>query len=178
MGAANEYRYEWNLKDKPEESLAYMEKQLKEYPWDITVYERAIELQKAFADHAGSEGKTAERDHYADAAMKLYHTVLERKRLMEAVPKSIAISIEFGVTPGIASNIGQLQFAKKDYKAASDTLRSALSDKLNDPENRTVARWYLAALAKQGALDPAWMDKLLAKDPGEKEQIEKILQSS
>ncbi|MNG41746.1 hypothetical protein D3C84_1311320 [compost metagenome] len=46
---------------------------------------------------------------------------------------------------------------------------------MDDQVNRLLIRWYLAVLQKQGTPDQALMNKLIAKDPAEKQNIDAIV---
>ena len=75
----------------------------------------------------------------------------------------------------MALNAGQISYMRGDYAGAAATIQPHITENLDDQTNRVLIRWYLAALQKQGTKDQALLDKLIAKDPAEKQSIDAII---
>jgi hypothetical protein len=114
-------------------------------------------------------------DSYWGQCLEIYNTVLEKMKQLSTLPKEISQGRPFNVTPNISFAIGQIDYIHENYASASDILKQGITDQWNDPVNRNIASWYLAALQKQGKSDQAMYDKLVAADPNQKGQIQTLV---
>jgi tetratricopeptide (TPR) repeat protein len=165
-------------KGELEKALALIEKGLTLYPWDITVYDRAASLYVELGNRARLQNNRELTDRYWRRVDELYNEVLDRIERLASLPKGQMQGRPFDVTPGIRFALGQIRFIRGDYAGAADLLQPAISDDMDDETNRQIARWYLAALGKQGKADQALYDKLVGKDPNEQQKIDALLRAT
>lgn len=165
------------LKGKREEALAWSKSQIPNYPWYTEMYEKSIALNIDLAN-ANEKNNTQEFNKRLDDALATYKEVLARVDSLKNLPKEQAQGREFAVTPNMALNVGQINYMRGDYAGAAATIQPYIKDNLDDQTNRVLIRWYLAALQKQGTKDQALLDKLIAKDPAEKQNIDAIVASN
>jgi tetratricopeptide (TPR) repeat protein len=157
------------------EALDWVNTQLPNYPWYIDMYESKIALSVELGNEARSQKNYQSTDTYWNQALETYNTVLQKIESLKNLPKGQEQGRAFDVTPKIAVNIGEIYFMRGDYAKAAPLLKSHLTDNLDDQLNKVIVRWYLASLKKQGQDDQALYDKLIAKDPKEKENIDTLL---
>ncbi|NOV00279.1 O-antigen ligase family protein [Paenibacillus planticolens] len=163
------------LKGKHQEALDWSNAQIPNYPWYTEMYEKSMALNIELANQANSKNNTQEYNKRLDDALATYKEVLARVDSLKDLPKEQAQGREFAVTPNMALNVGQISYMRGDYASAASTIQPYITDQLDNQSNRVLIRWYLAALQKQSKNDQALMDKLIAKDPAEKQNIEAIL---
>ncbi|MGG1514050.1 O-antigen ligase family protein [Paenibacillus oryzisoli] len=163
------------LKGDKQKALDWANAQIPNYPWYTDMYEKSIGLNIDLANQAKEKGNTQEYNTRLDNALATYQEVLTRIDSLKNLPKEQGQGREFAVTPSMALYVGQIKFMKGDYAAAATELQPHITDNMDDQTNRTLARWYLAAVQKQGGKDQALLDKLVAKDPAEKQNIDAIL---
>ncbi|KIL38717.1 hypothetical protein SD70_24625 [Gordoniibacillus kamchatkensis] len=160
---------------KLQEALDWANKQLPNYPWYIDMYESKISLSVELGNRARTEKNVQATDSYFTQALETYNTILQRIDSLKNLPKGQEQGRPFDVTPSIAVNIGEIYYMRGDYVTASALMKPHVTDNMNDQLNRTLVRWYLASLQKQGQNDQALYDKLIAKDANEQTNIASIL---
>lgn len=80
----------------------------------------------------------------------------------------------FELTPTMILNSGKMKYMLNDAAGAAAILKGGIAEDLTDATNREIARWYLAALTKEGQQDQAVYDKLIAIAPNEADEIKQI----
>ncbi|TDG00147.1 O-antigen ligase family protein [Paenibacillus piri] len=168
----------YQMKGQLQQALSLVNSELPNYPWQIGLYEISISLSSDLGNQARQNGNRQEMDNYYNGALSLHQTVLNRMEELKSLPKEQNQGQEFNVTSKMAYALGQIYFNRGEFKQASDTLKPAISDQMDDPLNLATIRYYLASLSKQNQSDPALYDKLIAKDPNEKQQIEALVSSA
>jgi tetratricopeptide (TPR) repeat protein len=164
------------MKDDLKQAADLVAGALNKFPWDIVLYERKITLNAELGSKAREQNLTEEMDVYWKIALETYNTALQKKKHVEEMPSNLKTEDWwFQITPNIALSLGQIYAMQGDYKAASSLLSGSLSSDLDVELNREIARWYLAALQKQGMNDEAQLESLLNKDPMEQEKIQTII---
>ncbi|MEC0227939.1 O-antigen ligase family protein [Paenibacillus alba] len=167
------------MKGKKQDALDWSNTQMiPNYPWYTEMYEKSISLNIELADQAKEKNNTQEFNARLDSALATYKEVLTRIDSLKNLPKEQAQGREFVVTPGMALSVGQISYMRGDYAGAAANIQPHITDNLDDQTNRVLIRWYLVALQKQGSKDQALMDKLIAKDPAEKQNMDAILATS
>lgn len=161
----------YKMKGQMDQALQLVNSQIPEFPWYIDLYENSIALSVDLGNQARTSKNYQVMDKYWNGAFDVYNNVLKRMDQLKNLPKEQLQGREFDITPSIAFSIGELYYLRGDYAAASNILKMRVSDQLDDQTNRLIARWYLAALQKQGQNDQALYDKLIAKDANEKNEI-------
>ncbi|MNI04047.1 O-Antigen ligase [compost metagenome] len=174
----------YQTKNRIQEASDLANSKLVNYPWDITLYEDAIGLKAQLGITAKNDKNTEAMNSNWNEAFEIYNTILEKMKYLESLPKEQAQGRSFNITNRIALSLSQIYYFKGDYAAATNMLKPHVTDIFVDPANPpaaqlnvTVARWYLAILQKQNTNDQVLFDKLIAKDPAEKQQIEAIVKS-
>lgn len=163
------------IKGNKQEALEWSNTQIPNYPWYIEMYEKSMSLNIDLANQAREKNNTQEYNTRLDNALATYKDVLARVDSLKNLPKEQLQGRPFAVTPSIALNAGQISYMRGDYAGAAATIQPHITENLDDQPNRVLIRWYLAALQKQGAKDQVLLDKLIAKDPAEKQSIDAII---
>lgn len=172
-----EYRYTWaEMQGDWEKALEYAEKGLSIRPWYAAQYEKAIRASFVLGEKAGQTGNKEEQQRYWDETLKVFAQAQAAMSRQEAIPKTIAFT-PLSVTADMAVPVGQIRLMRGEYKEASETLKLGLNEDMKQPAYRQAVRWYLAALQKQGTMDEHWYKLLTDKDPSEKMEIMKIINS-
>lgn len=165
------------LKGKQLDALNWSNEQIPNYPWYMDMYEKSISLNVDLAGQANMKGNAQEFNTRLDNALATYNDVLARIDSLKNLPKEQSQGREFAVTPTMALNMGQISYMRGDYKGAVALIQPRITDNMDDQMNRLLIRWYLAILQKQGSQNNELMNKLIAKDPAEKQNIDAILAS-
>jgi hypothetical protein len=163
------------IKGNKQGALEWSNAQIPNYPWYMDMYEKSISLNIELAGEANAKGNAQEFNSRLDSALATYKDVLTRIDSLKNLPKEQAQGREFAVTPSMALNIGQISYMRGDYKGAIALIQPHITENMDDQVNRLLVRWYLAILQKQGTPDQALMNKLIAKDPAEKQSVDTII---
>jgi hypothetical protein len=162
-------------KGKLTDALKLINENVPNFVWDINMYDKQIALDFELGNQARMQKNYTAMDSYWGQCLEIYNTVLEKMKQLSTLPKEISQGRPFYVTPNISFAIGQIDYIHENYASASDILKQGITDQWNDPVNRNIASWYLAALQKQGKSDQAMYDKLVAADPNQKGQIQTLV---
>ncbi|NOU73894.1 O-antigen ligase domain-containing protein [Paenibacillus sp. LMG 31458] len=163
------------IKGETQKALDWSTAQIPNYPWYIDLYEKSMSLNIELANQDIQKNNIQDTNKKLDNVLATYNEVLARIDSLKNLPKEQAQGREFAVTPSMALNVGQVHYMRGDYAGAANTIKPYVTDKFDDQTNRVVARWYLAALQKQGTADNDLLNKLIAKDPAEKQNIDAII---
>ncbi|CAG7657809.1 O-antigen ligase family protein [Paenibacillus allorhizosphaerae] len=171
--------YALALKEQLPKALELAKAEIVNFKWDITLYEKSISLATDLGNRARTEKNTQLQTQYWNEAFETYNTVLSKMKTLESLPKEQLQGREFSVTPSMGLSLGQIEFIRGNYPAAENFFRIGIGGSLDDPQTaaqtRVIIRYYLATIQKQGKNDQPLMDKLLAKDPNEKQQIQNLV---
>jgi O-antigen ligase len=162
------------LKGQQEQAFDLLVANSENFNWDITWYEKIVSQGYELGYTALGEKDIPSRDKYFNAGIEAFDNVQAGLIHLATLPKGQMAGAAFANTPGMILNTGKMHFMLNQPEKASETLKIGLLEDLSDPTNREIARWYVAALMKQGSNDQAVLDRLIGLDPTEKEQIEKI----
>lgn len=163
------------LKGKTAEALKRVNEEINNFPWDIALYERSIVLSTDLGNNAQTTNNVSERNSYYDQAFSIYSKVEARIKELSLLPKGQLQGREFNVTPIMGLALGQIQFIKGNYSAAEALFHLGINGSIDNQTTRQILRWYLASLQKQGKTDQALFDKLVAKDPNERQEIQNLI---
>lgn len=156
-----EYDYKLALlKEKNGDALAIVTKGLNNYTWDVSLYERAIDLNVQLGEQ-----------HWPDA-LTLYNKVLSQEAHLLTLPKGQGQGNPFAVTSPIRASIGQIYYNQNKYAEALEILKPGLTETLAAPIDKVIAHTYLDTLQKLQQEDPALSAKLAAAEAAEKEQLD------
>jgi hypothetical protein len=184
-GIVGQQLYMYQLKGQLQQAAELAVAQLAEFPWDITMYEAAIDLKVQLGNAARLANNQQAMDSNWNSALELNNTVLSRVEALKSLPKEQNQGNAFGVTDKIALSLSQIRYFKGDFAGTANMLKPYVktgefdrADQLGEAARATqlnVARWYLAALQKQNMNDQPLYDKLMAADPNEKKMLEDLL---
>ncbi|WP_054974094.1 O-antigen ligase family protein [Paenibacillus sp. A3] len=163
------------LKGKNKESLERTNQEINNFPWDISLYEKSIVLSTDLGNTAQDKNDAQEMKMYHDQALSIYSKVEARIKELSLLPKGQLQGREFSVTPIMGMALGQIQYIRGHYDAAEAMLRIGVNESIDNQTTRLIIRWYLASLQKQGKADQALFDKLVAKDPNERQEIQNLV---
>lgn len=152
---------------------------LKQYPWEINFYTPAATIGMNLWDQARVESNTTVMNQYEQQLNELFTVINKKLEHLQTLPKEQLQGRPFYMPPAVPLSIGQIHFIKGNMDQAITYLKqSAGSIKLDGTEDanqeRNIARWYLAALAKTNQKDEALYNKIVAKWPEEAQEIEKL----
>lgn len=176
------------IMQQSEQALDVMLDGIRLFPWDTQVvdqlnpannrssfYERAMDLLGQLGVAAANKNDAATKKKYFDQAQALFAIVAEKQQFLTTLPEGQLAGRDFKVTTSMRLSMGQMAFADKNYAGAADVLKPAVATlNLKEATDRSAARYYLAALKKLGQSDQALYDKLIAADPKEKEEYDKL----
>ncbi|MEC0183429.1 O-antigen ligase family protein [Paenibacillus peoriae] len=161
-------------KGNNDKAFAILENNRTNFNWDLDWHNLLITQAFEFGNKARLANDTANEKKYFDAGMSAYQRILDGMAHLKTLPPTQFTGRSWEITPSIALNAGKIQFVTGKYAEAANILKNGLKDDLSDATNREVARYYIAALQKQGQDDKALYDKLIKADPMEKEQIAQL----
>ncbi|WP_135556443.1 O-antigen ligase family protein [Paenibacillus cymbidii] len=176
---------------QPTQALDVMLDGIRLFPWDTQVvdapnpadnrssfYERALDLMGQLGVAAANSNDAATKKKYFDQAQALFAAVAKKQQFLTTLPEGQLAGRDFKVTTSMRLSMGQMAFADKNYAGAAEVLKPAIADtqnlKFQNTTDRSAVRYYLAALKKTGQADQALYDKLIAADPKEKEEYDKL----
>jgi O-antigen ligase len=166
------------IKGQAAEAQELTNAQIANFPWDISLYERSIELDMSLSEQARLQKDDVLKTKYWDHAFIVYDKVLEKMKALESLPKEQVQGRPFNVTKTISLRLGQIEYIRGNYESAASFLKMYVSEQFEDESNREIARWYLAALQKQNKLDQAFFDKLVTADPKERDEFNKLVNAT
>ncbi|WP_193726581.1 O-antigen ligase family protein [Paenibacillus guangzhouensis] len=151
---------QYDLIGDKKKQLTLVEEQLKNFPWNMTLYENAIQLN-------------INSENY-DAALATYQKILDQKQVLASLPKEQSQGRAFDITPKTNLDIAKIYFTQANYEKASAFIKPLLTADYNDAVNKDMARYYVISLQKQGTTDQAVYDALVATGVNEKDIIDAI----
>jgi hypothetical protein len=163
-----------SVKNQLPKALELINQQINNFPWDISLYERSVFLNFDLGEAARMSKNTSLSDQYWNQAFDTYNKVLAKTKHLEALPKEQLQGRAFGLSKDMAFTLGQIEYIRGNYSSAENFLKFELTDQFDDEANKQKTRWYLAALQKQNRSDQAMFDKLVATDPKERDEINKL----
>ncbi|MGF7034590.1 tetratricopeptide (TPR) repeat protein [Paenibacillus mucilaginosus] len=163
------------IKESLAEALERTNQEIPNFPWDITLYEKSITLSTELGMNEREKKNEQQANVYWDQALNTYKQIETRVAELAKLPEAQVQGRAFGITAPISLALGEIHFYRGNYSEAENILRSSINGSLDEQVVVANIRWYLAALQKQGKNDQALMDRLLAKDPTEKQKIESLV---
>jgi hypothetical protein len=150
-----------------DEAKALLDKALALFPWEISIYDRAIAMNLEWGNQEPG------RESW-DQAIAIYDQVLEKVHLLDQIPDGQLKGRPFNVTNSMAINVAQILYFKGQYERAAETLQPFVNEEMTGDDRPTV-RFYLASLQKLGKPDEALHNAFIAKYPDEKIQIDMLV---
>ncbi|MGV2963562.1 O-antigen ligase family protein [Paenibacillus sp. AGC30] len=144
------------------------------YIWDMDWYETLISRSFDLGYQALGQGDTANKESYFTSGVEAYQHVVDGVEHLQTLPEGQLQGQPFELTPTMILNAGKIKYMLNDSAGAASILKGGIAEDLTDATNREIARWYLAALTKDGQQDQAIYDKLIAVAPNEADEIKQI----
>ncbi|MFH5181187.1 O-antigen ligase family protein [Paenibacillus sp. TAB 01] len=166
------------LKNQLSQALNVVKTQIDNYPWDIDMYEKRINFDFALAEQARINKDQSLMKQYWDDAYAVHNMVLSKVEELGKLPKELVIVKPFNVTNTMALDLSKMEFISGKYASTENYLKPFISDQFDDETNQEIARWYLAALQKQNKNDQVLYDKLISKEPNERDEINKLVSAT
>lgn len=168
----------YQSKSENDKAYAVLRDNADRYAYDMDWYEQLIVQSYALGYQAFGQQDTAKKDDYFKTGLAAYQHVVAGVEHLKTLPKGQLQGNPFEITQPMVLNAGKMQYMLNDPAKAAEIFKVGIKDDLNDGTNREIARWYLAALQKNGTTDQAVYDRLLQMDPNEKGEIDKITQQN
>ncbi|MGG4481091.1 O-antigen ligase family protein [Paenibacillus illinoisensis] len=164
----------YELKGDSDQAYALQKEYANNYIWDMDWYETLISRSFDLGYQALGQGDTAKKESYLTSGLDAYQHVVNGVEHLKTLPEGQLQGQPFDLTPTMILNAGKMKYMSNDSAGAVRILKGGIAEDLSDATNREIARWYLAALAKDGQQDQAVYDKLIAVAPNEAEEIKQI----
>jgi len=143
--------------------------------WDIIWYESLINRSFNLGYEAYAQKDESKEQEFFATGLQAFEHVEAGIGHLKSLPPEQLQGRPFAVTPAIALSAGKMQLMSGQTEAAAKTLKLGLSADYTDLNNREIARWYLAALQRDGGSDSEIYNLLIAAEPTESARIEEIL---
>ncbi|MDR6720350.1 O-antigen ligase family protein [Paenibacillus sp. 2003] len=164
----------YELKGDNEQAYTLQKEYANNYIWDMEWYEKLISRSFDLGYQALGQGDTAKKESYFTSGLEAFQHVVDGVEHLKTLPEGQLQGQPFELTPTMILNAGKIKYMLNDSAGAATILKGGIADDLNDATNREIARWYLAALTKDGQQDQAIYDKLIAVAPNEADEIKQI----
>ncbi|MGO4733224.1 O-antigen ligase family protein [Paenibacillus sp. 2KB_22] len=164
----------YELKSDNEQAYTLQKEYANNYIWDMEWYERLITRSFDLGYQALGQGDTAKKESYFTSGLEAYQHVVDGVEHLQTLPEGQLQGQPFELTPTMIMNTGKIKYMLNDSAGAATILKDGIAEDLTDATNREIARWYLAALTKNGQQDQAIYDKLIAVAPNEADEIKQI----
>jgi hypothetical protein len=156
-------------------TIRVMEEAIDQYPFEQMYYEQAITDLLTDFSNALQANKDTEQKTTGNQIMSLYQRMKKQEQKVTDLPDTIVLNRNFAINNKVRLAAGEVAYFKQDYAQAIDILESGIKGDLSQQEDRYVARFYLAALRKQGMDDQLTYNKLVQVDSGEADQLDLLL---
>ncbi|MBY0220378.1 O-antigen ligase [Paenibacillus illinoisensis] len=164
----------YELKADSDQAYALQKEYATNYIWDMDWYETLISRSFDLGYQALGQGDTAKKESYFTSGLDAYQHVVDGVEHLKTLPEGQLQGQPFELTPTMILNAGKMKYMSNDSAGAVTIFKGGIAEDLSDATNREIARWYLAALAKDGQQDQAVYDKLIAVAPNEADEIKQI----
>jgi len=164
----------YELKGNSEQAYVLQKEYANNYIWDMEWYEQLISRSFDLGYQALGQGDTAKKESYFTSGLDAYQHVVDGVEHLKTLPEGQLQGQPFELTSTMILNAGKMSYMLNDSAGAATILKGGVAEDLSDATNREIARWYLAALTKDGQQDQAVYDKLIAVAPNEANEIKQI----
>lgn len=167
----------YDLKNDQAKIFESVREGLEKFPWDNSLYESFATMNLMLYEQNKISNK-ALADTYADNVISAYNTVVQKVKHLESLPKGQMQGAPFELTPKITNSAAQVYFDKGNYAASEGLLKDFIQGNIEDVNIQLSIRLYLVSIMKQGKSDPDLYNRLIAKNPNEKDEIDKMLKTA
>lgn len=164
----------YTLKGETEKAYDVLKDNAHRYVYDQDWYEKLIIQSYELGYQSINSGAKEQMEKYFFTGLQAYDHVVRGVEHLKTLPEGQLQGNPFAVTQPMALHAGKMQFMLNKPAEAATIFKQGLGPDLNDPTNREIARWYLAALQKAGQSDQAVYDQLIQIDPNEKASIDQL----
>ncbi|WP_435922669.1 O-antigen ligase family protein [Paenibacillus sp. DYY-L-2] len=164
----------YQLKGEREKAYDVLKDNADRYAYDQNWYEKLIVQSYDIGYESLGSGAKEQMEKYFFTGLQAYDHVVRGVEHLKTLPEGQLQGNPFAVTQPMALHAGKMQFMLNKPAEAAAIFKQGLGPDLNDPTNREIARWYLAALQKAGQADQAVYDQLIQIDPNEKASIDQL----
>ncbi|WP_339788604.1 O-antigen ligase family protein [Paenibacillus sp. FSL R7-0313] len=162
------------LKGEFDQAYALQKEYASNYAWDMAWYETLISRSFDLGYQALGQGDASKKGSYFNSGLDAYQHVVDGVEHLKTLPEGQLQGQPFQLTPTMILNAGKIKYMLNDSVGAATILKGGIAEDLTDATNREIARWYLAALTKDGQQDQAIYDNLIAVAPNEADEIKQI----
>lgn len=162
----------YNSKGENGKAYALIKENANRYAWDMEWYELLIARSLELGYQALTEQDNTKKEQYFQTGLQAYQHVVDGVKHLKTLPEGQLQGNPFEITQVMTLSAGKIHYMLNQSAEAAKILKLGIRDDLTDPTNREIARWYLAALIKNGENDQELYDKLLQIDPAEGRSIE------
>lgn len=163
-------------KGKIDQAYIHVSHALTQFPWNVALYEKHIVLAIQLAENEIKSEVWTKSQQYLQAVELTYQQLNHQIDHLKTLPDGQQQGKPFITTSTIELGAAKAYYYKNNFEAAVAVLKPLVTDQqLQDLVQREIARWYLAALQRQGQEDQTLFDKLIASDPNEKVMIEQLV---
>jgi hypothetical protein len=167
----------YTIKNDQTKIAALVDEGLNKFPWDNSLYERSANLNLVLYDQARATNKVL-ANQYGDKILAIYNTVLQKVKHLETLPKGQLQGAPFALTPNILTTAAQVYFSRGEFSSSENVLKGSIGGNIDDANTQLILRLYLASIMKQGKSEQDLYNKLIAKKPNEKAEIDKLLKTA
>lgn len=164
----------YQLKGESDQAYNVLKDNAHRYAYDQDWYEQLIVQSYELGYQALGSQAVEQKDKYFAAGIQAYEHVVSGVEHLKTLPEGQLQGKPFAITPPMILHAGKMQYMMNQPAEAAAILKQGVGQDLNDPTNREIARWYLAALQKTGDNDQAVYDQLIQIDPSEQDSIAKL----
>ncbi|TNJ59755.1 O-antigen ligase family protein [Paenibacillus hemerocallicola] len=167
----------YTIKNDQTKIAALVGEGLNKFPWDNSLYERNATLNLVQYDQARVTNKTT-ANLYGENILDTYNAALQKVKHLETLPKGQMQGASFTLTPDIVTSAAHVYFTRGDFSSSENVLKSFIGGNIDDAKTQLIIRLYLASIMRQGKSDQELYNKLIAKTPNEKVEIDKLLKAA
>lgn len=167
----------YTIKNDQTNIAALVGEGLNKFPWDNSLYERNATLNLVQYDQARVANKTT-ANLYGDNILDTYNAAMQKVKHLETLPKGQLQGASFTLTPDIVTSAAHVYFSRGDFSSSENVLKGFTGGNIDDAKTQLVVRLYLASIMRQGKSDQELYNKLIAKNPNEKAEIDKLLKAA
>lgn len=164
----------YEIKQQPEQAYEVLIQNAHKFNWDIEWYEDIIQQGYELGMKALGTGETTKKDEYFMKATNSFAKVQKGIQHLKSLPEGQLQGNPFENTPDMILHAGKMHYMMNQPEQAANALKIGIQDDLSQSSTQEIARWYLAALQKQGQSDDALMGKLTQVDPNAKDNVQQL----
>lgn len=164
----------YNMNQQQEQAYEVLIQNAPKFNWDIKWYEDIILQGYELGMKALGTGDHAKKEEYFKHATDAFAKVQEGIQHLTTLPEGQLQGNRFENTPDTILHTGKMHYMMNQPDQAAQVLKIGISEDLSSPTTQEIARWYLAALQKQGQRDEALLEKLKQVDSNAEQNIKQL----